>query len=144
MPHTQSASRLARQTSAGPVPLQVLIVEDETDARESLAALLGSEGARVRGAEDVPTALRVLDEWRPDVLIVDIHLPGMSGYDLMRTVRSREATRTVPAIALTGVATVSDRITALTAGFTTHLTKPVEPEALITAVAGLGGAETLS
>ena len=71
--------------------------------------------------------------------VADIHLPGMSGYDLMRTVRAREATRNVPAIALTGVATVSDRITALTAGFTTHLTKPVEPKALITAVAGLGG-----
>jgi hypothetical protein len=139
VPVTQPEVRLARKTSGGSVPLQLLIVDDDCDVRESLATLLESEGARVREAADVPAALRVLDEWTPDVMIVDIQMPGMSGYDLVRAVRGRDATRSVPAIALTGNATVTDRITALTAGFTTHLTKPVEPTALITAVASLAG-----
>src|SRR4051812_7457723 len=139
VPVMQPEVRLARNTSAGLVPLQVLIVEDDRDAREALSALLASEGARVRHVEDVPAALRMLDDWTPDVMIVDIQLPGMSGYDLMRTVRTRDTTRSVPAIALTGMATVNDRIVALSAGFTTHLTKPVDPHALITAVASLAG-----
>jgi len=131
-------SKLSRQNPDGTrVPIRVLIVEDETDARESLAAVLGCDGAEVREAEDVPAALRVLDAWQPDVMIVDIYLPGKSGYDFMRSVRARAGLRAVPAIALTGVATVSDRITALSAGFTTHLTKPVEPATIVAAIASL-------
>ena len=135
------STKLSRQTSDGSrIPIRVLIVEDEADARESLALLLAGDGAEVRAAADVPSALRILDDWQPQVLIVDIHLPGESGYDFVRNVRGRAALRSVPAIALTGVATVSDRITALTAGFTTHLTKPVEPAAIVSAVATLVGA----
>ncbi len=138
---TAPPTRLLRQTSDGArVPIRVLIVEDETDARESLAALLGGDGASVREAADVPAALSVLDGWQPDVLIIDIYLPGKSGYDLMRSIRARADLRAVPAIALTGVATISDRITALTAGFTTHLTKPVDPEAIVSTIASLVGA----
>ncbi len=138
MPNTQTSKRSSTTSGDARAPIRVLVVEDDADTRESLEAMLASEGFTVRVAEDGLVALGVLDGWIPDVLIIDIHLPGMDGYELMRTVRARDELRAARAIALTGIATVSDRITALAAGFTTHLTKPAEPQALISTVASLG------
>jgi CheY-like chemotaxis protein len=84
-------------------------------------------------------ALRAFEEQVPDVLISDIGMPGMDGYELLKRVRARSADRggRTPAIALTAFARSEDRTRALRAGFLVHLPKPVEPSELVATVASL-------
>lgn len=119
--------------------LKVLVVDDDLDSREVLAALLAMRAAEVRSAGSVREALETFVEWVPDVLISDIGMPGEDGYDLIRKVRSRGAKEggQIPAIALTGYTTVQDGERALTAGYQTHLAKPVEPRKLVKLIASL-------
>ena len=115
--------------------LRVLLVEDEPDAREMLALTLRDSGANVQAVDSVQQALIDLKTFKPDVLLSDIGLPIESGYDLIEKVRalSSSASR-IPAVALTAFATEKDRERALTSGFQMHLSKPVEPHALIQAI----------
>jgi CheY-like chemotaxis protein len=115
--------------------VRVLIVEDETDARELLTLTLECSGARVEAVESAQEALDNLQHFRPHVLLSDIGLPVESGYELIRKVRllSSEASR-LPAVALTAFATEKDRQLALSAGFQVHLSKPVDPDVLIEAI----------
>ena len=121
--------------------LSVLVVDDEFDARELLTAVLTSYGAAVRSAASVEEAVVLLHERVPDVLLSDIGLPGEDGYALIRRVRALGAAAggTVPAAALTAYASADDRRRALTAGFQTHATKPIEPATLALLVASLAG-----
>ena len=121
--------------------LKVLVVDDEPDTREFLRALLEHCDAQVREASSGAEALKALDEFEPHVLVSDIGMPGMSGFELVRQVRRRlsGSGRHLPALALTGYAAESDRLAAIRAGFQTHLSKPVEPDDLVAAVAGLAG-----
>lgn len=117
--------------------LRILIVDDDLDSREVLAALLALRAAEVRSAGSVREALEALTDWKPDVLVSDIGMPGQDGYDLIREVRSRAAEDggRIPAIALTGYAAVQDGERALSAGYHTHLAKPVEPRHLVKVIA---------
>ncbi len=119
--------------------VQVLIVDDDADARELLTAILLQYGAEVRGVGSTPEGIEALKEWQPDVLVSDIGMPGRDGYELIREVRalSSEHGGNIPAIALTGYARSEDRMKALTSGFQKHVTKPVEPENLAATIAGL-------
>lgn len=119
--------------------LQVLLIDDQADMRELGAMLLEQYGATVRVAESAAEALMVLDLSQPDLLISDIGMPEMDGYMLMQKVRSRPPERggQIPAIALTAYAGEFNQQQALAAGFQRHLSKPVEPEALIQAIAQL-------
>jgi PAS domain S-box-containing protein len=116
---------------------QVLVVEDDADACEMLSMILGDRGAQVRIARDYDSALRVLGEQWPDVLVSDIGLPGRDGYELMRRVRevAAQGKARLPAIALTAFSRAEDEATALAAGFDAHLAKPLKPHELIGAVA---------
>ena len=115
--------------------LRVLLVEDEKDARELLALTLRVSGANVEAVESVQEALTTLQTSRPDVLLSDIGLPYESGYDLIRQIRAMSSDLSrLPAVALTAFATERDRELALSAGFQTHLTKPIEPAALVEAI----------
>ena len=89
-----------------------------------------------------PEALAAIDERRPDVLVSDVAMPGEDGYELIRCIRRRESDEggTIPALALTAYARDEDRAEALRAGFQMHVAKPVEPFALICAIAELAGA----
>jgi len=120
--------------------LRVLVVDDDLDSREVLAALLALRAAEVRSAGSVREALEALTDWKPDVLVSDIGMPGEDGYDLIREVRSRRMDQAgrIPAIALTGYAAVQDGERALAAGYQTHLSKPVQPLLLVNAIANLG------
>jgi PAS domain S-box-containing protein len=115
--------------------VRVLVVEDETDARELLTLTLECSGARVEAVESAQEALDNLQHFRPHVLLSDIGLPVESGYELIRKVRllSSEASH-LPAVALTAFATEKDRQLALAAGFQIHLAKPVDPNVLIEAI----------
>jgi len=117
--------------------ITVLVVDDEEDAREAMAVLLGQAGARVISAAGAAEAIDTLDRERPDVLLSDIAMPGEDGYALIRRVRSRsgEAGGRIPAAALTAYATLDDRAKAIRAGFDEHIPKPVDPTRLIGAVA---------
>jgi len=117
----------------------VLVVDDEPEARNLLGLILMSYEAEVRDCASAAEALQMLDEWRPDVLVSDIGMPFVDGYELMRNVRAREPERggLVPALALTAYARAEDARRALEAGYHAHIPKPVEPGELATVVASL-------
>ena len=108
--------------------LRILVVDDEPDTRELLRQGLEYCGATVRVAGSAAEALRELDTNVPDILISDIGMPGVDGYDLIKKVRSLqiESGRRVAAIALTAYTRVEDRLQALRAGYDMHVPKPVE------------------
>ena len=121
--------------------LRVLVVDDEADTRELLAAVLNSCGARVTLAASAAEAFRHVERARPDVLVTDIGMPEEDGYSLLARIRElpRERGGEIPAAALTAYARAEDRVRALRSGFQMHVSKPVEPAELITVVAGLAG-----
>ena len=122
--------------------LEVLVVEDNPEASEMLAMMLTELGARVRVTEGYDSALEALRQQWPFVLVSDIGLPGRDGYELMRTVRDLTSTFERPrvlGIALTAFTRSQDRQRALDAGFDYHLSKPVQPHALLAAIAALKG-----
>jgi PAS domain S-box-containing protein len=134
-----------RMPAAAPLPqlsgVSVLVVEDEADARELIRTVLEQLGAGVIAASTAEEALAALDGQRLDVLLSDIEMPGMDGYELMRRVRERPADRggRIPAAALTAYARPEDRAAALRAGYQLHVAKPVQPAALAAVVSSLAG-----
>jgi PAS domain S-box-containing protein len=119
--------------------LAVLVVEDEEDTRDFVRRLLEAQGASVTTVTSAAEALDVLTAMPPDILISDIGLPNVDGYDLMERIRAREiaADDRLPAIALTAYARAEDRTRALLAGYQAHLAKPVEPLELVATLARL-------
>jgi PAS domain S-box-containing protein len=121
--------------------LRILYVEDDVDSRQALAAVLMQYDAEVRIVATVHEALGLLTKWKPDVLISDIGLPDEDGYDLIRKVRARqpEDGGTIPAIALTGYAGLSEHELALAAGYQKYLAKPIDPENLAEVIGTIVG-----
>jgi CheY-like chemotaxis protein len=118
---------------------RVLIVDDDQDARELVTVLLRSRGADVTAVGSADECLAAFDRQVPDVLVSDIAMPGQDGLDLMRRVRQRPAATggRVAAVALTAYARDEDRDRSIAAGFDLHLSKPVDLDALVAAVARL-------
>ena len=119
--------------------MRVLVVDDEPDARELIAATLTAAGATVTVAASVAEALEQLARAVPDVLVSDLGMPGEDGHALIRKVRASGRLSRLPAIALTAYASPEDARSTVLAGFHTHLAKPVEPSVLTAVVASLGG-----
>jgi CheY-like chemotaxis protein/anti-sigma regulatory factor (Ser/Thr protein kinase) len=117
--------------------VRVLVVEDEHDARTLVAAVLQRQGAVVDTAGSVAEAIEALERNTPDVLLSDIAMPGVDGYELIRCVRAKPAWARLPAAALTAFVTPGDRGKVLLAGFDTHVPKPIEPAELTAVVAAL-------
>jgi PAS domain S-box-containing protein len=117
--------------------IRMLVVEDEPDTREFLKHLLESRGATVASAASAPEALDLFPAVRPEILISDIGLPAMDGYDLMQHIRQKDVREggAIPAVALTAYARSEDRTRALLAGYQAHLAKPVEPAELLATLA---------
>jgi len=116
------------------------VIDDEEEARELAIRIFEIQGAKVTAAESGEQALRVLGELTPDVIVSDIGMPGMDGYELMRKVRSQElVTQRIPAVALTAFARAEDRKRAVLAGYQAHVAKPFDVAELIIVVAGLLG-----
>jgi CheY-like chemotaxis protein len=119
--------------------LRVLVVDDDPDALELASAILSSAGAMVRLSQAASDALQVLQQWRPDVLVSDIEMPGEDGYDLISKVRAlapRLGGQT-PAVALTAYGRMADRMRTLSAGYNMHVPKPVDPGELTTIIASV-------
>jgi CheY-like chemotaxis protein len=119
--------------------LKILLVDDEADTREFQTFLLEQSGAIVTAVASGSEALRVLDRFIPDVLVSDIGMADMDGYMLLQQIRIRPAHLggAIPAIALTAYARDTDQKQALQSGFQAHLTKPVEPQALLKTISNL-------
>jgi signal transduction histidine kinase/CheY-like chemotaxis protein len=114
----------------------VLLIEDNIDARQSLRTLLEHEGHRVEEAADGAGGLARAETTRPDIVLVDIGLPGMDGYEVARRIRSQRGAAPI-LVAITGYGQADDRRRSLAAGFDAHLTKPVSPDHLAHVLAGL-------
>jgi CheY-like chemotaxis protein len=114
-------------------PRRVLVVEDSLDAAESMRALLRTEGHEVEVLQDGAAALARLEEFRADIVLLDIGLPRMDGYMVAHAIRERFslAGRRPRLLALTGYGREEDRRAALKAGFDGHLAKPVDPRRLL-------------
>jgi signal transduction histidine kinase len=111
--------------------INVVLVEDEPDAREALTTALERFGAAVVAVESAAAALQALKQHTPDVLLSDIGMPVEDGYTLIRKIRAAEIDGThLPAAALTAYARAEDRSAVLQAGFDTHVQKPIEPDDL--------------
>jgi CheY-like chemotaxis protein/anti-sigma regulatory factor (Ser/Thr protein kinase) len=144
--NVESLTRASSLKELQPEPLglqglRILIVDDETDALDLISMELAQHGAMVTAASSAEEALQSLSQQTFDVLISDIGMPQMDGYDLIRHVRKQETgkQKPIPAIALTAYARVQDRMRAILAGYSTHVAKPVEATELLTVVASLAG-----
>lgn len=116
--------------------VRVLVVDDEPDSLLLIKRILEDNEADVITASSASEALHLFERSRPDVLISDIGMPGEDGFDLLRKIRALGASRggAVPAVALTAFASAEDTRKAILSGFQAHVTKPVEPSGVISAV----------
>lgn len=122
------ASELASATRR----LRILVADDEQDAVLTLSTLLRLEGYEVNGVYDGVTAWTVAEDFKPDVAILDINMPGMNGFDVAKNLRMRYGEDGILLIAISGVWNKgSDRILSKLSGFNQHFAKPVEPRALM-------------
>jgi CheY-like chemotaxis protein/nitrogen-specific signal transduction histidine kinase len=121
--------------------VEMLVVDDDRDARELMTRILTDCNAHVRTAASAREGFEAFQAARPDILISDLGMPDNDGFELLSWVRAlgREQGGNVPAIALTAFARSEDRLRALEAGFSAHISKPVEASELISAVAGIVG-----
>ncbi|MBD1847281.1 response regulator [Cyanobacteria bacterium FACHB-63] len=119
--------------------IQILLVDDERDTREFQAFLLEQSGATVTAVASGVEALQALDQFIPNVLVSDVGMAEMDGYMLVQQIRSRPPSKggLIPAIALTAYAGEVNQQQALAAGFQSHLSKPISPEALVDEVTHL-------
>ena len=108
-----------------------LIVDDAPDVLDMLAMLLQQSGYDVATASTAPDALSAAQSGAFNIIVSDIGMPGMNGYELVKALRALPDYSSVPMIALTGFAMHHDRERALAAGFNAYLTKPIDPESLI-------------
>lgn len=118
---------------------KVLVVDDNRDAAESLNMLLQLLGAQPRMAHDGPAALATLEGFHPDLVLLDIGLPGMDGYEVARKMRERPESKNLKIIAVTGLGQEEDRQRSLQAGINDHLVKPINLQAIERVLGVLGG-----
>lgn len=133
---TRRVSSMSGQTPDVPaatslIGLKVLVVDDEPDTLEMFRDALEAAGADVRVAATSGEGLSVAETWRPDLVVTDLGLPGMDGYDLLAAIRKTRPAAACPAIAVSAYARLDDRSRALAAGFQAHVAKPIEPPALV-------------
>ena len=154
-PHRAALAEAASAASGKPSPislpcgkraerlldgLSIIVVEDDDDARELVGIILSNAGASVQCAASAADGFRIIRAAiRPHLLISDIGMPVEDGYSLMRRIRALECSEggDIPAIALSAFTRSEDRMAALRAGFTLHISKPVHPTALVAAAASL-------
>ena len=120
------------------VGVKILVVDDEKDTIEMLRFIFTSIGALVETANTAEAALESFDRWKPDILVSDIGMPRVDGYELIRIIRTQRRSN-IPAVALTAMARIEDRVKSLNSGYQMHVSKPIEPKELVSIVAGLTG-----
>jgi two-component system, cell cycle response regulator DivK len=109
----------------------ILVVEDQEDNRQILRDLLTNAGYKIAEAGDGEEALRAIAAKRPDLILMDIQLPKMDGYEATRRIKTNPATKDIPIIVVTSYALSGDEDKALAAGGDDYVTKPYSPKALL-------------
>ena len=118
---------------------RILVADDDVDAVTSLTALLEHEGYEVRGVHRGGDVLQAIFHFAPDVVLLDIGMPQMTGYEVARVLRERYGSARPALIAVTGLAAEADRQQARAAGFEHHVAKPYEPGVLLRLIGELAG-----
>ena len=113
---------------------RILFVEDDRTARDGYSAYLSGWGYDVEAVATGEDALARAAQWRPDVIILDMNLPDIDGWEVSRRLRASAATAAVPIVALTGADLPHERVSAMRAGCDRHLTKPCTPADLLDAI----------
>jgi putative two-component system response regulator len=116
---------------------RILIVDDESAARTALAILLRREGYEVGEASDGASALAACASFRPDLVLLDIMMPGMSGFEVCRRIKATPETRLTPVVLITGLSATEDRIQGINAGAEDFLSKPIDVNELLARVRSL-------
>lgn len=136
---TDSAPAKRFDSPLGLINRRVLVLDDEKDARDLSRSVLEAAGALVTSVASVEEAIEEIARQKPDVIVSDIGMPGLDGYDFIRRLRAlpREQGGCIPAAALTAFSRSEDRQRALAAGYQNHAAKPIEPQELVLVVANL-------
>lgn len=113
------------------MPARILIIEDDSASRALVGYLLEASGYATLEAEDGSIGLRMALQAQPDLIICDLQMPVMNGYELTRVLHEHPDWHRVPLIAVTAFSMAGDRETALAAGFDEHITKPITPETFV-------------
>jgi two-component system cell cycle response regulator DivK len=113
---------------------RILVVEDQEDNRRILRDMLGNAGYELIEAESGEEALKAVETQRPDLILMDIQLPIMDGYEVTRRIRLNPELKSIPIIAVTSYALAGDEAKALAAGCSAYVTKPFSPRALLAKV----------
>jgi len=113
------------------VPERILIVDDESSARAALEMLLRREGFEVRDASDGASALAECASFRPDLILLDILMPGLDGFEVCRRIKATPETRLTPVVLITGLSATEDRIQGINAGADDFLSKPIDYNELL-------------
>jgi putative two-component system response regulator len=116
---------------------KILVVDDESSARIALATLLRREAFEVAEASGGPSALAQADSLRPDLILLDILMPGMNGFDVCRKIKANPETRLTPVVLITGLSATADRIKGINAGADDFLSKPIDFNELMARVRSL-------
>ena len=114
-----------------------LVIEDNEQNRYLVTFLLEARGFVVHSAPDGPSGIELADRLRPDVILLDIQLPGMDGYEVARVLRSRPELTATPIIAVTSYAMVGDREKSLAAGCSGYIEKPIDPQTFVDEIEAL-------
>ena len=128
-------------TASSLAGVRILVVDDDPTAVDLIREVLVQAGGDVRVSGTVEETLGTFEQWRPDILVSDVEMPGQDGYTLIRKVRALDPERggKTPAVALTAFGRSEDRVRSLRAGFNIHVTKPVDPGELTAIIASLTG-----
>lgn len=113
------------------MPARILIIEDDSSSRELAKYLMEAAGYATLTAEEGRSGVRLALQADPDLVICDLQMPVMNGYDVVRCLLDNPAWRRVPLIAVTAFSMSGDRESALAAGFDDHITKPIAPESFV-------------
>lgn len=116
--------------------VRVLIVEDNEVNLELVVYLLEAFNHAVLVARDGLEGWQIAHTELPDLILLDVHLPKLDGYELVQRLKSNPLTRSIPVVAVTALAMVGDRDKVMAAGFDGYITKPIDPEILVTQVEG--------
>jgi len=136
----QPSDAAAQAADRPMVAKRILVVDDNVDAAATLAMLLKSLGHETCVVHDGVQALRMAVQFRPDVVLLDIGMPGLDGYEVARRLRALKRERPLRIVAITGWGQEADRVRSREAGFDVHLVKPVDPTVLTSAIANNNGA----
>lgn len=119
------------------IPRRIMVVDDNADAAQALVLLIGTEGHEVQMASDGRQALELADAFKPELILLDISMPGLNGYEIARCLQQRPWAQCLTLVAVSGWGEPEDKQRAVAAGFSCYLVKPVASDEVMAVINGL-------